>query len=390
MPRRSESPRRPAAKRERRAATPHIRTARKSSTPEPAAGPPPDDSPEGDGTDNRSIAEMLSVASATAEGTLRKALRRAARSALLWPEEARDLVEEGRSLTELRSIGPYLARVVQSYLDSDPEPPRPPPLRRGFVTRAQARRVLAERPLAIQGDLQAHTTWSDGAASVAAMADAAEARGHFYLAITDHSKGLAIAGGIDEAALAEQAREIEDDNRRRSSHFRLLRSMETNLDPLGAFDMEREALDALDLVLGSFHSALRRREDQTERYLAALRNSSIHVLAHPRGRIYDYRAGLWADWDRVFAEAARHDVAVEVDAQPDRQDLDVALLRRAKAAGCRISLGSDAHSERELDFLDLAAAAVRLAGIPDERVINTMSAEALVAWAASVRGRRAR
>jgi histidinol phosphatase-like PHP family hydrolase len=149
--------------------------------------------------------------------------------------------------------------------------------------------------------------------------------------------------------------------------------------------MDPRALAGLDLVLGAFHSALRRTDDQTPRYLAALRNPSVHVLAHPRGRVYDFRAGLSADWDRVFAEAARLDKAVEVDAFPDRQDLDVATLTRARAAGCRVSLGSDAHHPRDLAHLDLAVAAASLAGIPRERLLNALPLEDLLAWVSSLR-----
>jgi DNA polymerase (family 10) len=107
--------------------------------------------------------------------------------------------------------------------------------------------------------------------------------------------------------------------------------------------MEAAALRKLDLVLGSFHSSLSTTEDQTERYLAAVRNPHLHVLGHSRGRIYNYRLGLSADWPRVFAEAAHLDRAVEIDSYPDRQDLNLALLKLAKKEGVRISLGTDAH-----------------------------------------------
>ena len=105
-----------------------------------------------------------------------------------------------------------------------------------------------------------------------------------------------------------------------------MRSIELNLNPAGEGDMEPQALAELDIVIGCFHSALRRKEDQTERYLAALRNPTIQILGHPRGRIYNYRAGLSADWPRVFALAAELDKAVEIDAYPDRQDLSPDLL----------------------------------------------------------------
>ena len=139
------------------------------------------------------------------------------------------------------------------------------------------------------------------------MADAAVERGYSYIAITDHSKGLKIAGGIDENQLARQAKEIAEVNehmRRADKQFRVLRSVELNLSSHGGGDMEPSALRKLDLVLGCFHSALRRKEDQTDRYLAALRNPSIQILGHPRGRIYNFRLGLIADWSRVFGLAA--------------------------------------------------------------------------------------
>jgi histidinol phosphatase-like PHP family hydrolase len=356
--------------------------------PAPQAG-----EPEGDGTDNRTLAERLSREAATADGHLRRAYRRAARAAFLWPEEARDLLARGESLQGLRAIGPYLERRLLGWLRSTDGPLAPPPIRRGFLTWAEGRRLLAAAPAALSGplgDLQVHTTWSDGSASVREMAEAARGLGRRWLAITDHSQGLPIAGGIDEEELREQEGEIvAADEALRGDGFRVLRSMEVNLSPTGEVDMDPAALARLDVVLGAFHSALRRTEDQTDRYLAGLRNPSIQVLAHPRGRIYGHRIGLRADWPRVFAEAARLDEAVEIDAYPDRQDLDGRLLPLARAAGCRISLGSDAHGFRDLEHLPLAAAAAAAAGIPPERVLNTMSAEDVTAWAASVRDRSA-
>src|SRR5437660_11492127 len=138
-----------------------------------------------------------------------------------------------------------------------------------------------------------HTNWSDGSGEIREMADAAVARGYEFIAITDHSKGLSIANGINEAKLKKQSVEIEAVNRElRASIGKLtvLHSIEMNLNPLGEGDMEPAALRSLDIVLGSFHSALRRKDDQTERYLAALRNPHIQILGHPRGRIYNYRS----------------------------------------------------------------------------------------------------
>jgi len=142
-----------------------------------------------------------------------------------------------------------------------------------------------------------HSLWSDCSASIAEMAAAATELGYEYIAITDHAKGLKIAGGIDEMQLREQATEIASLNRSLKSagqKLRVLRSIELNLNPAGQGDMEPQALAELDIVIGCFHSALRRKDDQTERYLSALRNPTIQILGHPRGRIYNYRDGLCA------------------------------------------------------------------------------------------------
>ena len=146
--------------------------------------------------------------------------------------------------------------------------------------------------------------------------------------------------------------------------------------------MERNALAKLDLLLGSFHSSLRTKEDQTSRYLAALRNPEVHILGHPRGRVYNFRLGLTADWPRVFAEATKLDKALEIDCYPDRQDLNVALLKIARREGTRISLGTDAHHPWQLEFIELGLAAALLAKIPPDRILNFMPLEGLGEWVA--------
>jgi DNA polymerase (family 10) len=186
------------------------------------------------------------------------------------------------------------------------------------------------------------------------MAEAAKERSYEYIAITDHSKSLRIAGGIDEGTLKKQGTEIAKLNvlaSKSDGNLIVLRSIEMNLNPRGQGDMSPKSLSTLDLVLRSFHSSLRRLEDQTERHLAALRNPNIQILAHPRGRIYNYRIGLKADWPRVFAKAATLDKALEIDCYPDRQDLNVALLKIAREHGTRISLGTDAHHPWQLEFM---------------------------------------
>ena len=346
------------------------------------------------GVRNSEIAELLARAAEHAKQPLQRALRRAARRSFLWPEEAEDMLARGQSLTELAGIGPYLNKQIIDWLRHPPELEKViPEIRQNFLTLAEARTFRSEYPERlheIRGDLQMHTLWSDGSGSIQDMAEAARARGYSYIAITDHSKGLKIAGGIDEEQLAKQGEEIAAINesmRRNAGGFRVLRSVELNLSPTGAGDMDRAALDQLDLVLGCFHSALRRKEDQTERYLAALHNPSIHILGHPRGRIYNFRLGLSADWARVFALAAELDKAVEIDCYPDRQDLSIDLLAIAKKEGCLISIGTDSHGPSQLEFIELGVAAALRAKLDPKRILNYMPTDRLLEWSASVRER---
>ncbi len=345
---------------------------------------------------NAEIAELLSREASEASYVLQRAYRRAARSAFLWEVDARDLVAQKRPLTELAHIGPFLQKQIRQWIRQKQHPPCPPPLRKEFLTLAESRLRLSKAAswgTRLRGDLQMHTNWSDGSGDIRAMAEAATARGYQFIAITDHSKGLSIANGINEVKLKKQSVEIDAVNhelRASGRNLTILHSIEMNLNPLGEGDMDAKALRSLDLVLGSFHSALRRKDDQTERYLAALRNPHIQILGHPRGRIYNYRSGLRADWKTVFCEATRLDKAVEIDAYPDRQDLNLSLLKIAKRCGTRISMGTDAHHPWQLEFIDLALAAALAAKIPPERIVNFMPLKELRAWIEKVRVAEAR
>ena len=242
----------------------------------------------------------------------------------------------------------------------------------------------------LKGDLQMHSNWSDGSGSIREMAEAGVERNYEYIAITDHSKGLKIAGGIDETQLLQQAEEIDEINQsleEAGKKVRVLRSIELNLNLRGEGDMEEGALAKLDIVVGCFHSSLRKTEDQTERYMAALRNPAIQIFGHPRGRIYNFRMGLKADWPRVFALAAELNKAVEIDSYPHRQDLSPDLVLLAKKAGCRISLSTDSHGPSQLSFIKLGLASAMLAGIKEERILNFMSPQNLLKWVQSARNR---
>jgi len=331
----------------------------------------------------------------------RIAYRRAARAVLALEEPVDAVVERG-ALRSLRHIGPASERIVLEVLEhghSDTvaravagsgradvieDAHR---MRANFLSRAGALQALhANHPGAVtreecRADLQMHTEWSDGAAGIESMAAAGRERGYTHIAVTDHGYGLPIAGGMSMLEARDQHAAIARANAEWQGAFRVLRGIEANIPAAGGVDMEPAELAEFELVLAAPHSKLRRPEDQTERMLAAVRHPSVHVLAHPRGRMMT-RQGVLANWDDVFAAAARHGVAIELDGDPWRQDLDHALARRALAAGCLFALDSDAHSPGELRYADIAVAHARLAGIPAERVINTWPVDRLVEWAA--------
>jgi histidinol phosphatase-like PHP family hydrolase len=226
-----------------------------------------------------------------------------------------------------------------------------------------------------------HSTWSDGSESLEQLIEGCLARGYSYCAVTDHSYGLPIARGVSMDNLRRQHREIDALNERYAGRFRLLKGIEANIRADGRVDMTVEELATLEIVVAAPHSALRLETDQTARMIAAVRQPAVHILGHPRGRMFSSRPGVSADWDAVFAAAAESGVAIEIDGDPSRQDIDFELARRAVAAGCFFALDSDAHSSAELEYADTAIAHARLAGVPKARVINTWPLDKLMAWA---------
>ncbi len=337
---------------------------------------------------NAELGELLWSSGREERDHRRRALEKASRASRFWPEEASDLAAAGRSLTELRAVGPWVAERIQGWLDDPPPLAVPEETQRGFLTYAEVRRTLDTDPAwetSPCADLQMHTTFSDGGLPLQEMVAAARGLDRPFVAVTDHSQALAIAHGMTSDQLAEQGRLVDELNRgfeAEGDPFRILRSMEVDLFTDGSLDMDDATLSTLDLVLGAFHSNLRSKEDETERYLAALRQPRLHILAHPKARMYGRRAGLSADWRRVFAEAARLGKALELDATVWRQDLSVELATIAREEGVEwFSIGSDAHSAHELEFLPFGMATAKLAGISRQRILNYRPVEFVRAWA---------
>jgi len=327
--------------------------------------------------------------------------KRAASAVLALEEPIESLLQPDGTLRKVRNIGPSSTRVILEVLQtgtsatveraiaesgkgSDIERRRD--LRGNFLSRAQVVAALKNKKLAgprvddYRGDLQMHSTWSDGSQSLADIVEAGIERGYSFCGVTDHSYGLPIAGGVSMARLAQQHREIDALNRKHRGRFRLIKGIEANIRADGSVDMEPSELAQLELVVAAPHSALRTANDPTARMVGAVNTPGVHIIGHPRGRMYGSRPGVAAEWDQVFAAATRANVAIEIDGDPSRQDIDFDLARRAIAAGCLFALDSDAHSTRELAYAHTAIAHARLAGVPVDRVVNTWPLERLMEW----------
>jgi len=329
--------------------------------------------------------------------------KRAAAAILALEMPLTDLLGPDGALPRISGIGPGSTRVIREILQTGESPTveqaverserraeieRKRQLRGHFLSRAEVRRVLSDPSFAgptlqqYRGDLQMHSEWSDGSPTVETIAEACVQRGYRFAAVTDHSYGLKIAGGMSMAEAAEQRRAIEKVNAGYRGHFRLLQGIEANIDAAGRLDLSEDEAATFDVVLAAPHSRLRRGEDQTDRMLTAIAHPAVRILAHPRGRITGSRAGVIADWDTVFASAAERGVAVEIDGDPARQDLDHTLATRALQAGCLFALDSDAHTTGQFSYAETAVAHARLAGIPADRVVNCWPLDRLLAWLA--------
>ena len=230
----------------------------------------------------------------------------------------------------------------------------------------------------IRGDLQMHSTWSDGKNSIEEMLEGCAARGYDYLALTDHSQSLAMTGGLDEERLREQWKEI-DEVAARHPEIRLLKSQEVDILADGSLDTDDDALAGLDLVLVSVHSRFELpEEEQTERILAAVSHPLVHILAHPTGRIIGRRKPYAFDLDRVLRACRDHNVAVELNAHPSRLDLKDTHLMRARELGVPVVISTDAHAVGELDLIRYGVEQARRAHLGPDDVLNTRSAEELL------------
>jgi histidinol phosphatase-like PHP family hydrolase len=336
--------------------------------------------------------------------------KRAARALAAGTDrDVRDLIEEG-TLRDIPYVGAASERIVaelvrtgrsasveRAVADSTrrPDVEKRRRYRRAYLSR-HAMRLALDAPLAASivstssylGDLQMHSTWSDGVESIGSLAEAAYELGWARIGVTDHSYGLPIARGMSMDAAVRQQHEIDAVNARFRGRVRVYKGVEANILADGSLDLEENERALFEYVIASPHSALRKETDQTSRMLSAVKLAGVAILGHPQGRMYNSRPGVSADWPRIFREAARRGVAVEIDGNWHRQDIDHELAAIALDLGCLFALDSDAHSIGEFPFTDYAIAHARLARIPTDRVVNCWPEAKFDDWLRERSGRR--
>ncbi|RIV32601.1 PHP domain-containing protein [Micromonospora radicis] len=343
--------------------------------------------------DLRRIAFLLERAN---EATYRVQAFRSAANALaaLPTAELAERVRD-RTLTELAGVGDVTARCVVESLAGE----EPVYLRRLLATAGTDLDAEASRlRTALRGDCHTHSDWSDGGSPIEEMALAAVELGHEYLVLTDHSPRLKVARGLTAARLRRQLDHVARLNEALPEGFRILTGIEVDILADGSLDQEDELLARLDVVVGSVHSGLNdHRAKMTRRMLTAIANPHLDILGHCTGRMVSSRpAGVTGPGDRghrartraesdfdadaVFAACVKHDVAVEINSRPERQDPPKRLIRRALEAGCWFAINTDAHAPGQLDWQRFGCERAARCGVPTDRVINTWTADELVAW----------
>jgi putative hydrolase len=327
--------------------------------------------------DLRRIAYLLERAG---EPTYRvRAFRRAADTlaALAEGELAVRLAEE--TLTDLPGIGQVTAGcVAESMAGQVP----------GYLSRLE-QTPAAELPAgavalrrALRGDLHTHSDWSDGGSPIEEMARAASDLGHEYMALTDHSPRLTVAGGLSIQRLREQVDVVEKLNGVLAP-FRLLTGIEVDILDDGSLDQDPQVLAGLDLVVASVHSKLRMPPaEMTRRMVTAVANPNVDVLGHVTGRIVVGRGRPESSFDPeiVFAACARFGVAVEINSRPERLDPPRRLLELAVSSGCRFAIDTDAHAPGQLEWQAYGCERAAECAVPEASVVNAMPLEALLEW----------
>ncbi|WP_417511312.1 PHP domain-containing protein [Microbacterium sp.] len=303
-----------------------------------------------------------------------KAFRQAAETLRTLPDEVRT---DPTRLRAAKGIGASTFAVIQQALEG-----AVPEYLVDLRGEVEPERTSALRAT-LRGDLHAHTDWSDGTTPINAMADAARALGHEYLAVTDHSPRLRVARGLSAERLREQIPQVRAEY---TPQLTMLAGIEVDILEDGTLDQEDELLAELDIVVASVHSALRMESRaMTARMIAAVSNPRVNVLGHCTGRLVKGERGTRPpsqfDPGAVFEACAENGVAVEINSRPERQDPPDELIAIALEAGCLFSIDSDAHAPGQLSLIDHGAERAEKAGVPAERIVTTWGLDRLRAWA---------
>ena len=226
----------------------------------------------------------------------------------------------------------------------------------------------------VRGDVHMHTTATDGRATLEEMAAAARAQGLQYIAITDHSKALAMANGLDEKRVVEFAHRVKELDWE-ALGIRVFSGLECDILRDGKMDIDQDALAELDVVIASVHSHMNLEpQEMTERLLAAIEHPCVQVIGHPTGRVLLHRDAYAYDFERVAMEAARRGVALEINASPERLDIHAALIRMAKAKGCKFTISTDAHHPKHLTNMGYGVKMARRGWLEAGDILNTLPA----------------
>jgi len=223
----------------------------------------------------------------------------------------------------------------------------------------------------ILGDLHSHTDQSDGKNTIEEMLDAAQVHGYKYYCVSDHTQSLTIANGMDEGRLLKRIEEIDELNASGRWKMKILKGAEVDILADGGLDIEDDVLSQLDVITGSIHSRMKdKKETMTERVCRALESKYIHILGHPTGRLIGKRSEFEIDLERVFETAQKHNVVMELNAYPQRLDLNAGNLRAATKLGLKIAVNTDAHRISELDNMRFGIFQARRGWLTPDDVIN--------------------
>ena len=230
----------------------------------------------------------------------------------------------------------------------------------------------------IKGDLHAHTNYSDGASSIREMADAAIRRGYSYIALTDHSESLKVAGGLNTAELKKKRDEIARVNKE-LKNFRVLFGTEVEIGSGGKIDYKDEVLEGFDIVVAAIHTGFKQSKEQlTKRIILACKNKHVNIIAHPTGKLWGSRDAYEIDFEEILKVARDTNTHLEINAFPNRLDLNDKNCRRAKEAGVKIAISTDSHEAKQLDAMKFGISVARRAWLAPEDVINTLPLEKLL------------